>query len=500
MFQSYILMDDLVLVEPALGMRPWVSRSLAEKTIGRLLGTAAVNQEKKLQEGYFSTHKIVWGLEYRTEEMQVAIPEPRLLKGAYLLSDACYDSGYKGARLRDMQVLRGTGTSWMAAMPALSTELRSVDVFLTPHADGAIRPKVEAGREEAAWQDLWDTCELLRLLLARPEVWASRFTTSMYTLLDVRERLALPGEAAKAVWVTTDATTSVAFGADWTEKVYLRQDLADYKGVLAEALGDVDDPEVEIALGEAMAYVVMAGRQGPAWSGRIVLLATDNMVFTNWLKKRHPRPRLVRHLFRILHYLESKYKFTTVGHFFRTYHNVTADFGSRASKDEVDTRMRELGLQEVDATAVWADLAANGVRRRVLRLLGGDADDGQVALQLREARLRRRFRQVPQSAAPGRALERGLGAGFFCRAWEQQGGLAHAGPVGEDPAPERGVVWAVLATLGPDPTGKSARVAASRARMWRVCRKLRVPDPGATSVHAVVPNPRRVMRPHHGNH
>eukprot|EP00959_Pyramimonas_sp_CCMP1952_P278064 5812748-Pyramimonas_sp.AAC.1 len=69
--------------------------------------------------------------------MQVAIPEPRLLKGAHLLSGACYDSGYKGTGLRDMQVLRGTGASWMAAVPALSTELRSVDVFLTPHADGA---------------------------------------------------------------------------------------------------------------------------------------------------------------------------------------------------------------------------------------------------------------------------------------------------------------------------------------------------------------------------
>ena len=59
--------------------------------------------------------------------------------------------------------------------------------------DGAIRPNVPAGQEENAWQDLWDTCELLRLLLARPEVWAARFTASMYSLLDVRERLALPG-------------------------------------------------------------------------------------------------------------------------------------------------------------------------------------------------------------------------------------------------------------------------------------------------------------------
>ena len=112
-------MDDLVLVEPALGVRPWISRTAAERAIGKLLGAAAVNQEKKEQEGYFSPVKIVWGLEYRTDSMQVAIPEPRLLKGAYLLNEVCYDSGNRGARLRDMQVLCGTGTSWMAAMPAL---------------------------------------------------------------------------------------------------------------------------------------------------------------------------------------------------------------------------------------------------------------------------------------------------------------------------------------------------------------------------------------------
>eukprot|EP00974_Lingulodinium_polyedra_P080052 7753138-Lingulodinium_polyedra.AAC.1 len=63
-------MDDLVLVEPALGLRPWISRTAAERAISSLLGPAAVNQDKKEQEGAFATHKIAWGLEYRTEEMQ----------------------------------------------------------------------------------------------------------------------------------------------------------------------------------------------------------------------------------------------------------------------------------------------------------------------------------------------------------------------------------------------------------------------------------------------
>ena len=162
----------------------------------------------------------------------------------------------------------------------------------------------------------WDTCELLCLLLARPEVWSERFTVSMYSLLDTRERLSLPGEAAKAVWVTTDATTKVAFGADWTGKVYLRQELRDFQRPLQAALGEEGAEDMEIVLGEAMAFIVLAGKQAPNWKGKIVLLATDNMVFTQWLRRRHPRPRMAKHLFRILHYLECKYDFVVLGHYF----------------------------------------------------------------------------------------------------------------------------------------------------------------------------------------
>ncbi len=60
--------------------------------------------------------------------------------------------------------------------------------------------------EATAWEDLWETFELLRLLCVRPEVWEARFTTGLEALLSPRERLALPGEAAKVVFVSSDAT------------------------------------------------------------------------------------------------------------------------------------------------------------------------------------------------------------------------------------------------------------------------------------------------------
>ena len=57
--------------------------------------------------------------------------------------------------------------------------------------------------EAAAWEDLSETFELLRLLCARPEVWEARSTAGLEMLLSPRERLALPGEDAKVVFVST---------------------------------------------------------------------------------------------------------------------------------------------------------------------------------------------------------------------------------------------------------------------------------------------------------
>ena len=129
--------------------------------------------------------------------MTVSVPEQRLLKGAYLLADRAFDSGSKSASLLDLHKLRGTGTSQVPAWPSISTELRAVDVFLGSPPGGPLKPKVDAGKEELAWQDLWDVCELLRLVLARPEVWGERFTVGLASLLDPRERLSLLGNKAR---------------------------------------------------------------------------------------------------------------------------------------------------------------------------------------------------------------------------------------------------------------------------------------------------------------
>ena len=73
-----LYMDDLVLVEPGLGLRLWRSRQVAEEGIKKLLGNAAVNAAKREEEGALVERLIVWGIEFRTDVMEAAMPEPKL--------------------------------------------------------------------------------------------------------------------------------------------------------------------------------------------------------------------------------------------------------------------------------------------------------------------------------------------------------------------------------------------------------------------------------------
>eukprot|EP00969_Alexandrium_andersonii_P125370 5542292-Alexandrium_andersonii.AAC.1 len=54
-------MDDGVLCEPALGVRPWLSEAAYLEGMRRCLGPKALNVKKDELEGQFSVRQLVWG-------------------------------------------------------------------------------------------------------------------------------------------------------------------------------------------------------------------------------------------------------------------------------------------------------------------------------------------------------------------------------------------------------------------------------------------------------
>ena len=150
-FDSRVLVDDNVLVEPWVGLRPWVASEVYEAGVQQLLGEAAVNREKDLMEGPFRTFQTVWGLDVETETEEVHLPERRVLKGALLLAEPCFEYGCKDLTLRMVQRFRGVATGWVVTVKGLKNELKAADRFLGTERDaGAKVPPKGPGRRRHA--------------------------------------------------------------------------------------------------------------------------------------------------------------------------------------------------------------------------------------------------------------------------------------------------------------------------------------------------------------
>ena len=58
-----------------------------------LLGPDAFNAKKDLEEGAWERRKLIWGLQYDTDLMQLSLPGPKLEKAHFLLSLSEFDYG-----------------------------------------------------------------------------------------------------------------------------------------------------------------------------------------------------------------------------------------------------------------------------------------------------------------------------------------------------------------------------------------------------------------------
>ena len=86
------LMDDGVVLEPLVGLRPWLSMAALEEAMTQVWGAAAVNAAKRDAEGAFTYRQLLWGLWMDFLKFQVALPEPECLKAQYLLAEPALGS------------------------------------------------------------------------------------------------------------------------------------------------------------------------------------------------------------------------------------------------------------------------------------------------------------------------------------------------------------------------------------------------------------------------
>ena len=94
--------------------------------------------------------------------------------------------------------------------------------------------------------------------------WATRFSNSLTGALTTSERLALPGAAARVVWVTGDATLERIACVDWTHWLALVDTVEPYHEPLrqlatASEEGVTPEEEVIIAIADRTHYLPRLG-------------------------------------------------------------------------------------------------------------------------------------------------------------------------------------------------------------------------------------------------
>ena len=102
--------------------------------------------------------------------------------------------------------------------------------------------------------------------------------------------------------------------------------------------------EAIIAIKELLAVVAMVAHRWTNWRGKLVLAVVDNVNVVFWNQGWQAGNRAARLLLRILRRFMARGGFRIYATFTRTYHNVTADFITRAEEGELRKRMQEMGL------------------------------------------------------------------------------------------------------------------------------------------------------------
>ncbi|CAE7868156.1 unnamed protein product, partial [Symbiodinium necroappetens] len=399
-FHSFVLMDDSVLIEPDIGMRPWISVETAEAVTKQTLGPKAINPEKDEVEGALETRKLIWGLNYDTHRGTVSLPSVKVEKAFHLLHLPEFDFGCRRVPLRLIQELRGNQQYWLAVFPGLAPYLGATnDLLGPPDAEGNAVPK---GREpEAVWRRFWEAVELQRVLVDSQAIWESRFSHSLLGALTLPEYLSFPGLRDRVVWASGDATTEVVGAIDWDARVAVVEPVSDLWSPLQLLLRDSTQPqeqgpegcftpgphpvgqeeeeEVMISLAELLAVLALVSARWKHWTGKVVVYAGDNQNVIRWIAAREAGPAAARFLLQVLGAAEAAGHFRFFAEYIRTYHNVAADDLTRRPPEEV---LRENKLERAQASEHLQELLNRPWARRALIWSTMEDDDRSAALQL----------------------------------------------------------------------------------------------------------------------
>jgi len=462
-YSSKWLMDDGVVLEPVVGLRPWLSGAELDLAMTRVWGPQAVNEDKLALEGEFVPEQLVWGLYMHFGKKTTRLPEQKCIKAQYLLALPELAHGCRRVPVKLVQELRGTAQHWSSAQPAIRPELPVLDKLLGSVSEGSAwaEPKGDQDAKDAAWEE-WDrTLELFRVMFDAPEAWSTTFQAGFSQALTPRELMALPGVACRTRWTGGDATLGAIGAVDWgraegDSAAHMPTYMATEAKPLLEQLSDaIVGPSTEgdwiISVVELLALVALAAGRGHLWAGELVFYVTDNANVKSWLTKRRPKNALARHLLRVIERLEAEHGFMITSFYVRTYHNEVADWLTREEVKKVHSVLARAGWHRMEPPAAWGEIAADA-HDRLLRIPG---ETGPLA----EAALRHRALRRPANPQASRPLvgQAGLELGGLLQGYRD----AFLKLGGSEVADGQRAAW-IMTSLTMDPRGFEVEVLLTR--------------------------------------
>ena len=467
-FRSMVLMDDTVLVEPEVGVRPWLSVHASERCTKATIGPHVINPDKDKVEGALEEKKLIWGLLYDTAKGTRSLPAAKLEKASYLLHLPEFDYGCTKVPLKLVQELRGNQQFWLTVLPTMANFLQASNELLGPPDEcGFAQPRGTALRQKRTWFRFWEAVELQRLLVDNRLVWESRFTHPLTEALSVAEAMAFCKE--NVIWTSGDATLEKVAAIDWKAKKAFAADVSSFQDriqrFMKEACLEAGDPEegedsgYVISVTELLAVITLCALRAPDWANKLVLYGGDNQNVIGWLERRHARHPVASYLLQVLAALEAAHSFRVCGAYVRTYHNVTADDLTRLDPAQV---MEDRGLEKIEgaAEALQVYLERDWIKRALVWAGQADADRCQ-ALRLADRRSgdTHPLMRQPMSALYIKNLDLSGGLQRYHREFSARGAVCFTDS-GDPDLPEEGVDLITL-TLDVDP---------ARGRADAVCR------------------------------
>lgn len=387
--------DDLMLICPDLGWRPWIVSAEVQRVLEAFLGPGALNDKKLREEGQWSTKAVFLGFLLCTETETLSLSKEKLDKARFYLNEPKFNWGNKVVTIHDLQVLLGRLYHWTVVVRPAQCFLAGL-LRMISKGGPLVVPGFDDDSAEDGWIRFWSDLQCLRLIFNQYEnLIQVSITAPFLTTIDPIERLRRAQLGDKFYVIGTDATEWSIAGVfyEMNQGYRLQLPTSVLAAIRAAAAPSTTEGRAarrgrSLCMGvtELLAIVGSLLQWGSLLGEGVVVVVTDNQNVLRWVRSRGAKNLFAQALLRIITRLEILGGFQVWSEDIRSEENLLPDCLSRLFNSEGITDQQEIkrwnDLQKDRVTPItqvpltwsfpseWFNVENQGPSKWVMRLPG----------------------------------------------------------------------------------------------------------------------------------